>query len=286
MTEVLSLVAVAWLVYFSDALWWVGPDRIVLRGREARGMRAQLGPSFTVRGEAGFFIPRMTPGFDCHFDIEAHAEGDKPVSEAVIIKTAEAAQAAARPLQTLGALLWGFCFVLAPLLMLVLGLSRTWIALVVVLFSSAIAIVICFARAWARIHTTDKDGWKGEALPLLLSPLAAIRAADTLTRKACVDFDGLAVVSALATEKDFLRIARLQYFAADNARVEKLLAAKGLKAALLAPPAQADAEMKGYCPRCHVQLVRDNGECPECPDVPVVAFESATPSGALSGMSR
>jgi hypothetical protein len=285
-TEVLGLVAVAWLVYVSDALWWVGPDRIVLSGRDARGMRAQLGPSFTVRGDAGVFIPRMTPAFDYQFEIDPNAPGDKPASEAVIIKAAAAAQSASRPLQRMGALLWGFCFLVAPVLMLGLGLRRVWIVLVAVLFSGAIAIVVCFARAWRTIYPHDKHGWKGEAAPLILSPLAAIRAADTLTRKACRSFDGLAVVSALATQEDFLRIARLQYFAPDNARLEKLLATRGLKAALLAPPAQADSEMKGYCPRCHVQLVRDSGECPECPEVPVVAFEPATPSGALSGRSR
>ncbi len=286
MTEVLGLVAVAWLVYVSDALWWVGPDRVVLSGRDARGMRAQLGPSFTVRGDAGVFIPRITPAFDYHFEIDPNAAGDRPASETVIVKAAAAAQSAARLLQRMGALLWGFCFLVAPVLMLGLGLRRVWIALVAVLFASAIAIVICFARAWRRIHPHDKHGWKGEAVPLILSPLAAIRAADTLTRKACASFDGLAVVSALATQEDFLRIARLQYFAPDNARLETLLATRGLKAALLAPPAQADSEMKGYCPRCHVQLVRDSGECPECPEVPVVAFEAATPSGVLSGRSR
>jgi hypothetical protein len=249
-------------------------------------MRAQLGPSFTVRGDAGVFIPRITPAFDYHFEIDPNAAGDRPASETVIVKAAAAAQSAARLLQRMGALLWGFCFLVAPVLMLGLGLRRVWIALVAVLFASAIAIVICFARAWRTIHPHDKHGWKGEAVPLILSPLAAIRAADTLTRKACASFDGLAVVSALATQEDFLRIARLQYFAPDNARLETLLATRGLKAALLAPPAQADSEMKGYCPRCHVQLVRDSGECPECPEVPVVAFEAATPSGVLSGRSR
>ena len=294
MTEVLGLVAVAWLVYVFDALWWIGPDRIVLSGRDAQRMRARLGPAFPLRGEAGVFVPKLTPTFDYHFEVSASAEGDTPASEAAIVRAANAAIAAARPLQQLGAALWGFCFLIAPALMLGLGLRRVWIALVAILFSSAIAIVISFARAWRHLHANDKNGWKGEVLPLVLSPLAAIRAADTLTRKAFAGFDGLAVVSALATQEEFLRIARLHYFAPGNDRLEALLAARGLEAALLAPPARSGADMKGYCPRCHVQLVRDNGDCPECPEIPVRAFGpalssskgSAMPSGELSGRSQ
>jgi hypothetical protein len=285
-TEVLGLIAVAWLVYVLDALWWVGPDRIVLSGREARRMRAQLGPVFPLRGEAGVFVPKLTPTFDYHFEVSATAAGATPDNEAAIVRAANAALAAARPLQYLGAALWGFCFLAAPVLMLGLGLSRVWIALVALLFSSAIAILICFARAWRQLRANDKNGWKGEALPLILSPLAAIRAADTLTRKTFAGLDGLAVVSALGTQEEFLRIARLHYFAPEKGRVEALLAARNLTAALLAPPVRSGEEMKGYCPRCHVQLVRDTGECPECPEIPVRAFGPFTPSGELSGRSQ
>jgi hypothetical protein len=292
-TEALGLVAVAWLVYVCDALWWVGPDRIVLTGRETGRMRAQLGPVFPLRGEAGVFVPRLTPTFEYSFEVSAASAGGTPASEAALVRTANAAIAAARPLQYLGAALWGFCFLVAPALMLGLGLSRVWIALVAVLFSGAIAIVMCFARAWRTLRANDRNGWKSEALPLILSPLAAIRAADTLTRKTFAGCDALAVVSALATVEEFLRIARLQYFAPGDDRLEALLAARNLKAALLAPPVRSGADMKGYCPRCHVQLVRDSGECPECPEIQVRAFGSAlssskdvTPSGELSGRSR
>jgi hypothetical protein len=282
-TEVLGLVTVAWLVYAFDALWWVGPDRIVLSGRDARGLRAQIGPAFALRGDAGVFVPKLIPAFDHHFEVSAAADGRKPVSDAVILQTASAAIAAARPLERLGTALWGFCFLLAPALMLGFGLSRVWIALVAILLVTAIAIVICFARAWRTLLPKDKNGWTSEAAALILSPLAAIRAADTLTRRVCAGFDGLAVVGALATEEEFLRIARLHYFAPGRARLEALLAAKGLTAAVLAPPARHGSEMKGYCPRCHVQLVRDRGDCPECPDVPIVAFGPLTPSGEPSG---
>jgi hypothetical protein len=281
-TEVLGLTLVAWLVYATDALWWVGPHRIVLSGREPGRMRARLGPAYALRNDSGVFIPRLIPTFNHHFEVGAIAQGSKPVKDAVILAAAQAAVAAARPLQRLSTLLWGFCFLVAPLLMMTLGLRRVWIALVAVLFASALAIVICFAQAWRRLNPHDAGGWKGEALPMILSPLAAICAGDTLTRTACSSFGGLAVVSALATEEEFLRIARLYYFAPDKQGLDALLAAKGLTEALLRPPARTGAEMEGYCPRCHTQLVRPEGDCPECLDVPIVAFSSARLSGAPS----
>lgn len=281
MTEALGLVAVAWLVYVSDALWWVGPDRIVLSGRDAGSMRAQLGPAFTLRNDNGVFVPRLTPTFDHHFEVGASADGDKPPDEAAIVAAATAAMAAARPLQRVGALLWGFCFLVAPALMLTLGLRRVWLVLVVVLFGSAMAIAACFARAWRTVHPENPHGWKNEVFPIILSPLAAICAGDALTRRACASFNGLAVVVALATREEFLRIARFHYFAPDNSALDALLSAKGLKDAVLQPPPRAGSEMEGYCPRCHTQLVRGTGDCPECLDVAIVPF-GPTLSGAPS----
>jgi hypothetical protein len=280
-TEVLGLVAVAWLVYVSDALWWVGPDRIVLSGRDAGSMRAQLGPAFTLRQDSGVFVPRLTPPFNHHFEVGASADVDNPSDDAAIIAAAKAAMAAARPLQRLGAVLWGFCFLIAPALMMTWGLRRVWLALVVVLFGSAIAIAACFARAWRTVHPGDPRGWKNEVFPIILSPLAAICAADALTRRACASFNGLAVVSALARREEFLRIARFYYFAPGNHAVDSFLAAKDLREAVLQPPPRAGSEMEGYCPRCHTQLVRGNGDCPECLDVAIVPF-GPTLSGAPS----
>ena len=282
MTEALGLVAVAWLVYVSDALWWVGPDRIVLSGRDAGSMRAQLGPAFTLRQESGVFAPRLTPPFDHHFEVGAPADAGRGSDEAAIIAAATAAMTAVRPLQRLGAALWGFCFLVAPALMITLGLRRVWLVLVVVLFGSAIAIAACFARAWRSVHPREPGGWKNEVTPIILSPLAAICAGDTLTRKACASFSGLAVVGALATREEFLRIARFHYFAPDNHALDALLSEKGLKDALLQPPPRAGLEMEGYCPRCHTQLLRGIGDCPECRDVAIVPFEptlSDAPSG-------
>ena len=212
MTEALALVVVAWIVYVSDALWWVKPERVILWGRTVGSLHAQFGPEYALRGDSGVFIPRLAPPFHINFEVDVTAPGRKAPAED-IVAAARAATVAARPLTRLGILLWGYCFIVAPLLIVTVGLLRVWLPVLVGLFALAIVIVASFARQWRALRPRDPGGWKGEALPMILSPLAAICAADNLTRSACARFDGLAVVAALATRDDFVRIARLYYFA-------------------------------------------------------------------------
>jgi hypothetical protein len=296
-TEVFGLVFVAWLVYVSDALWWVEPQRIVLSGREIGNMRAQLGPTHRIRHESGVFIPTLTPPFEHHFEVASGTGGREAATEQAIAKAAREAVAAARPLERLGALLWVYCFSVAPVVLIGLGLRRTWMPLVAVLFAGAAGILACYARCWRRLRPGDPGGWKSDAIPMILSPVAAICAGATLTRSACASFDGLAVVAALATRDDFLRIARLHYFApeggteASNRRreIDLILQAKGLREAMFQPPPMTEAGMEGYCPRCHTQLLRADGDCPECPHVAIVPFGpvgGATLSGVSFGTFR
>ena len=285
MTEALVLVVVAWIVYVSDALWWVKPERVILWGRTVGSLHAQFGPEYALRGDSGVFIPRLAPPFHINLEVDVTAPGRKAPAED-IVAAARAATVAARPLTRLGILLWGYCFIVAPLLIVTVGLLRVWLPVLVGLFALAIVVVATFARQWRALRPRDPGGWKGEALPMILSPLAAICAADNLTRSACAPFDGLAVVAALATRDDFVRIARLYFFAAREeaasgsaARLDAILD-DGLRMAILQPPSPLSEEMKGYCPRCHTQLVRESGDCPECLQIGIVPFGVSMPSDA------
>jgi hypothetical protein len=290
-TEALALFAVAWLVYVTDALWWVGPERVVLSGRSLGALRTQLGPQFALRGDSGIFIPRLLPPFSVNFEVDAGTAGARATAEA-IRAAAQASIEAARPLARFGMLLWGYCFVIVPVVVVTLGLRRVWLPVLVVLFTLAIVIVATFARRWRVLRPGDPGGWKSEALPMILSPVAAICAADTLTRSACASFDGLAVVAALAPRDDFVRLARLYYFSSredvSSAQASRLdpLIDQSLVAAILEPPSPESDEMKGYCPRCHTQLVRETGDCPECHGSSITPFAIATPSGASFDTSR
>jgi hypothetical protein len=281
-TEVLGLVLVAWLVYVSDAVWWIKPDRIVLYGPAGCKLGAQLGPRFVLRGSSGLFIPGLFPAFHMHFEVDATSGAAQRTKERDIVAVAEQACAAARRLHQLATILWVHCFVLAPALLVTFGLRRVWIFIIVGLFGGAVVIVGFFARAWRFLYPSDSPGWKREVLPMVLSPFAAICAADTLTRPLFLSFNGLAVVRALATRQDFLRIVRFYYFRDDpNPAVHGLLA-RDVEDAVRTPPARAGMEMEGYCPRCHTQLTRLTGTCPECLDIEIVPFDAITPSGGPS----
>jgi hypothetical protein len=282
-SEVVALLVVASLVYFSDAVWWIKPDRIVVYGSKKRRWLAYLGPHVPLRGESGLFVPRLTPPFNTQFEVDATAAGTLRLKEAEIRATAERALATTTPLNQLGTVFWAYCFVAAPLLLVTLGLRRVWLVLVIGLFANAIVIVAMFARAWRRLYPSDPTGWRNEAVPMVLSPPAAIRAADTLTRRLFAAVNGLAVVKALATPDDFVRIARLYYYDTDrNAALEAMLA-KDLEQAVQSPPQRDGVEMEGYCPRCHTQLARLDGACPECLHVEIVSFEATMPSDAPCG---
>ena len=282
MTEVLGLVFVAWLVYVSDAVWWVKPDCIVLYGLSTGKLRAQLGPGIVLREYSGLFVPRLLPPFRHHFEVDATSEGTSRIKRQQIVATADRALVEARRLNQLGTMLWIHCFGFSPVVLLTMGLRRTWVPILLGLFGGAIAIAVVFADAWRRVYPGDRAGWKREVLPMILSPLAAICAADTLTRSLFADANGLAVVSALAEEEDLLRIARLYYY--DSPRNPALHAVLAeLEQAVQLPPQRAGIEMEGYCPRCHTQLARMSGMCPECLDISIVSFGSITPSGAPSG---
>ena len=283
MTEVLGLVFVAWLVYVSDAVWWINPDRIVLYGRKNRELREQLGPEFVVRGDSGLFVPRLAPPFCLHLEVDATSTGTRRVNERDIVAEADRASAVARRLHQLGAVLWVYCFAIAPVLLAVFGLRRVWLEIVAGLFVGAITIVCFFARAWRQLHPAHPRGWKNDALPMILSPLAAICAGDALTRSLFASVNGLAVVRALATPEGFLRIARFYYFNDERNPALQALMAGDLEDAVRRPPAREGTEMEGYCPRCHTQLARVTGPCPECRDIEIVSFGAITLSGAPSG---
>ena len=58
--------------------------------------------------------------------------------------------------------------------------------------------------------------------------------------------------------------------------VDEILRSEGLHAALVAPPVR-DPGMTGFCRRCHAQVMRDSGDCPDCVVVSITPFErSAT----------
>ena len=279
MSELLSLLVVAWVVYVSDTAWWVGPESLVLTGHASGEFRVRAGPRYTVRQERGFIFTKTMPPFPPSFELRDAGGGQKASPERIRQVATQAAKAA-RPLAWMGAALWVFTFAIAPASIVLVGLHRAWLPVVAGLFGGALAIVVAFARAWRVVYPASPRGWRSDGAPMFLAPLGAIRASDKLTRRALQDFGPIAVVGALASDEEFVRVARLWYFEdADRetsrregirAEVDALVAARGLSHALHAAPPRESPCMEGYCPRCRTQLMRTGGCCPDCLTVAIL----------------
>ena len=89
-------------------------------------------------------------------------------------------------------------------------------------------------------------------------------------------------MSVVASRHEFCRIARLVYFdeatprqLAAKRELDEILEADDLRAALVAPPVR-EPGMQGFCRRCHAQVMRDSGDCPDCVVVPITPFDGTS----------
>jgi hypothetical protein len=286
MTE-LILVGVLACVYVSDAVWWTTEHCLILVGSRIGEFRAQYGPLLRVREGQGFFTSTLVPPFRHAFEFQLYRTsegGGKPSKRAAVERAVTQVLTVATPLRRVGEWLWVYLFIVVPVAVAILGLARTWLALLAGLLLWLIAIVVMYRRAWRALHDENPSGWKSDAALMILSPPGAIRAADRLTRKALQRFSGLRVASIVVSHDELCRLARIVYFdepaandAAARHEIEQILGAKSLDA-LVADPPTRESGMKGFCPRCHGQVLRDSGDCPDCVGVTIRSFEPHTNS--------
>ena len=280
--SLLPLILVVWCVYVSDAVWWTTSNSLMLTGVRIGEFRAQHGPSLPLREGTGFFAPRLFPPFRYafQFDIDAPPDAGRiPAKRAGVERLVTQVLSQAAPLRRLGEGLWIYLFVVVPLAIGSLGLARTWAPLLALLAIFLTAIVVTYRRGWRALHASHASGWRSDAALMVVSPLGAIRAADRLTRKALHEVSGMRVLSVIAPRHEFCRVARLVYFDEATPRqldakreLDEILESEGLRAALVAPPAR-DSGMLGFCRRCHAQVMRDGGDCPDCVVVPITPFD-------------
>lgn len=288
LASLLPLILVVWCVYVSDAVWWTTSNSLMLTGSRIGEFRAKLGPSLPLREGTGFFAPPLFPPFRHSFQFELDAQPDtgrKPAKRASVERLAAQVLSLAAPLRRLGEGLWIYLFVIVPLAIGSLGLIRTWAPLLALLAVWLTAIVLTYRRSWRTLHEAHPSGWRSDAALMVLSPLGAIRAADRLTRKALPGVSGMRVMSVVASRQDFCRIARLVYFdeatprqLAAKRELDEILEADNLRAALVSPPAK-EPGMQGFCRRCHAQVMRDSGDCPDCVVVPITPFDGPSAGG-------
>jgi len=285
--DVLAVVLVVWCVYVSDAVWWTSSDALLFTGTRLGEFRARRGPSLDVKDGRGFFASSLVPPFQCSFECElltATVDTEaRPVKRADIERRVRQALELSTSLRRLGEGLWIFLFILAPVTVAWRGLSGTWMVLLAILIVWVVAIAMTYRRSWRALYADDARGWRGDAALMILSPPGAIRAADRLTRHALRHMSGVRVMSVVAPADQFCEVARLLYFEDATPRqetitreIDQLLEATALGPVFVAPPTR-EPGMMGFCRRCHGQLLRGTGDCPDCVGLAITPFEAESP---------
>src|SRR5262249_14470575 len=203
-----------------------------------------------------------------------------------------------RSLRTLTNTLFFYLFVLAPVAIYRVGLSRSWIFLLAGVLVLTAGIAIRFRGLHKQFFPNADEERFTHFLVVLLSPATAIRAIDLLSRPLLEEFHPLAVAKVLCAEPQFRLLARdllreITYpalplypgqepaaIAAEmetrsllKSGVESFLKKAGLTPAeLLQAPSRTDETSVAYCPRCLAQFTTTTGVCDDCGGLPLAAF--------------
>jgi hypothetical protein len=200
-----------------------------------------------------------------------------------------------RRLSMLAALPLAWLAVITPVTFYVIGPLASWPYLLAGLFLSSLIVSAEFIRLHRRELPHGADRWI-HAVSMTLFPIAAIRAADRISKEKLSFYSPLAVVAVFCDDAAGWALFRRHGFdlerqaapASDDSpaagcrawyRSEKRSAfrilVKSLKHDPFAAPAKSDESLTSYCPRCHSQYGEDAGECADCIDVALVRLSAA-----------
>ena len=191
-------------------------------------------------------------------------------------------------LQELCTILFLFLFVAVPAIVTIFGLQQLLIPAGATMIALAVLIGIMFYRLHRKFFPAESQERFENLLKMILCPPVSMRAADILTRHLLSDYSPIVVASVLpgTKEQQFVRAFvldlqhPLKHEVTDAKAVETICwaTAEQLKASLahvdasLLGPIEREGDSVAYCPRCGIQFVVSEGECPDCPGVELVAF--------------
>lgn len=195
-----------------------------------------------------------------------------------------------------------------PLTEWLVGLSRGWPWLLGALVGVHALLVWSWARAHRELFASRVQERRMKLLGLSLSPPAALRALDALSRDALPRLEPLAAASFLLERAEFVEYARRrwrehahpkpvglqpetsEWLALLVPAMERLLDRAGLPLSeLAAAPLRLEEDVMSYCPRCERQYTHASGNCEACSGVPLVAYarvEEAVPVADSPASSR
>jgi hypothetical protein len=203
-----------------------------------------------------------------------------------------------RRLRLLTNAVFGYLFLLAPILIWNFGFLRVWLGLLIGLLGLTITTAILFHRAHKKFFPSAEDDRFTHVMTVLLSPATTVRAHDPLSRPLLERFHPLAIAKVFCSPERFRDFARgvlreVRYpglplcpsseISAQRAEqfsrelllkeIEAFLKKNGLEPDELLPaPARAEAGCVAYCPRCLAQFTTPAGACADCGGLPLLAL--------------
>ncbi len=204
----------------------------------------------------------------------------------------------ARPVRLLANAVLLYLFVLAPVLLWLLGLKLSWLGLLIGLLALTTTCAVFFHRAHRKLYPEAEDERFSHFIMIWLAPAVTTRAHDVLSRPLLESFHPLTVAKVLCPVSEFKALAQAalrdlrhpalplcsdgdsaaaKVEASARARLQKavegLLKQTGLNPDEFdRPPAPADDSCRSYCPRCGAQFTHDTGTCADCGGLALVAF--------------
>jgi hypothetical protein len=175
-------------------------------------------------------------------------------------------------------------FMIVPMAFFRFGSRALWPTVAVVLATS-IFIAWQSWRLHKRFFPGDGDARFKSMFGTVLSPIYAIRAADTVARDLLAGFHPVAVAGVLCGQREF------EAFAAEQLRANlfgqtgvswfrdqlqlalaSMLEKKGVSVKQLLAPPERDGNCVVYCPRCRAQYTKTREDCADCGYGELLAF--------------
>jgi len=205
---------------------------------------------------------------------------------------------AAKPLGSLLFLCNGlfiYLFVFSPLVVLVLGLPRLLIPLAAGMLALALQIAYAYFKLHKKLYREAGEDRIGNVIKMAVCPPVAVRACDLITPDLLSDYHPLVVAHLLLTSDAYETfcqgtLRRLRYPLKTETEAEADDISIWQNGALLTLiteyikhttkimdrtdvlPVPDQPENRAYCPRCLAQFTRSQGDCSDCPGIPLQPF--------------
>jgi hypothetical protein len=210
------------------------------------------------------------------------------------------------PIRWMCSLFFVFLFIATPILVTIYGLETLIIPIAVAMVLLAAQIAFVFWRAHRKFYPTESQERLENVAKMILCPPVSLRAADVLTKNLLSEFSPVAVASVLAGpgEQQFVRgfvldlRHPLKHEITDQKAAETIswMNERQLSSCLtlveridrfrgFLDPTEREGDSVAYCPRCGVQFVVEEGECPDCPGVELALFSDQREEVTLSKAS-